>query len=78
MKIELDTETDFTPAALRDYLNNRFKNKATGKKFTMQDIQQYVLRGIIPPSYGGGFKVEVIESDEIGIKILRVKGIREK
>jgi hypothetical protein len=72
-KVQLNTDTDFTLASLRDYLNERFGQKSSGKPFTIQDIQGYEAKRHIPDAYGG-YEVQVLENEEIGIKLLRLKG----
>lgn len=74
-KFEIDEKTDFTPASLRDYLNEKFEGKKNGSDFNNQDIQQYTLRGRLPIEYGG-HKIEVINNPEYGLKILRIKNLK--
>jgi hypothetical protein len=71
-KVQLNPETDFTLASLRDYLNDRFGQKDSGKPFTIQDIQGYEAKRHIPDAYGG-YEVAVLENSTIGIKLLRLK-----
>lgn len=42
-----------TLSRLANYLNNKWGNKSTGKKFTAQDAQGYINRGKLPLEYGG-------------------------
>lgn len=71
--VQLSSDTDFTLASLRDYLNQRFGTKDSGNPFTIQDIQGYEAKRHIPDAYGG-YDIEVLEHKEIGIKLLRLKG----
>jgi hypothetical protein len=72
-KVQLNPDTDFTLAALRDYLNDRWGAKESGKAFNIQDIQGYEAKRHIPDAYGG-YDIEVLENDLMGIKLLRLKG----
>jgi len=62
---------DFTTSKLVDYLNDKFGSKKTGKAFKIGDIQQYLRRGFLPKSYGH-HPICLIESEEIGVKVVRV------
>lgn len=75
-KVVLNRDTDFTPSALVRWLNDEFESKTSGREFTIRDVQQYTMRGFLPKQYGGNV-IEVIEEDEIGIKVLRIKPIKE-
>lgn len=70
--IELTEGEDFTMTALMNHLNSVYKRKKSKELFNMQDIQQYVKRGQLPPDYGG-LSIKLIENKKIGLKILRVK-----
>lgn len=70
-RIELIEGKDFTLSALVKRLNKKYKQKKSGKKFELGDIQQYVRRGFLPKAYGNE-NIEVIENDKIGIKVLRL------
>lgn len=63
---------DFTTSALVDFLNEKYGGKKTGKPFTIGDIQQYIRRGFLPKSYGN-CEIEVVENEQIGVKVIRVK-----
>jgi len=62
---------DFTTTGLKDFLNNKYGSKKTGKSFTIGDLQQYALAGRFPEQYGG-HPISTFENKEIGIKILTV------
>jgi len=42
-----------TLTRLANYLNNKWGQKSTGKKFTASDAQGYIGRGKLPLEYGG-------------------------
>ena len=76
-EIDLKEGSDYTLTGLMNYLNKTYKHKTfsdkkSKKKFILADIQQYAERGYLPDKYGGQ-KIEIIKSDKIGIKILRLK-----
>lgn len=48
-------------------LNDRFGKKKTGKKFKVEDVQQYVKRGKIPEYLGGNEIVK--DKDFPGLKV---------
>lgn len=64
-------ETDFTTVRLVDFLNDKYQFKKTGEKFTLNDIQQYLIRGFLPKRYGH-HPIARIENEEIGVKLVRV------
>lgn len=72
----LNEETDFTPVSLREFLNDNFRVKLSGKPFTAQDIQSYENKGKLPATYGG-CAIEIIKNSPIGIKIFRIPGLRD-
>lgn len=47
----------YTLTDLRNYLNDRFKYKKTGKSFSIADTQLYIKRGYIP-KYLGNVKIK--------------------
>jgi hypothetical protein len=69
--VKLNSKTDYTPTQLKAYLNKKYGGKITGKPFTNQDIFMYTKRGYLPPIYSGT-KIEVMQTNGIGIRILRV------
>ena len=69
--VKLNSKTDYTPSQLKAYLNKKYGGKLTGKPFTNQDVFMYTKRGYLPPVYSGA-KIEVINSEGISIKILRL------
>ena len=70
MKIELDTETDFTMSKLVGHLNKVIKTKISGEPFTVQDVQGYIRKGF--PSRYGNYKIKQIDlKEEIGVRIFR-------
>ena len=73
----LDTDKDFTPGALVDHLNNTLGTKKGGKKFTFSDVQQYIRRGFLPKAYGGN-PLSWRESEEIGVRVIRVDPLNQK
>lgn len=46
-------------AAIVNWLNEKFKEKKSGLKFTAQDVQGYVKRGKLPRYIGGNSIVRV-------------------
>jgi hypothetical protein len=70
--IKLNSDTDFTPAQLREWLNKKYGSKQSGKLFTNQDIFMYTKRGYLPPVYSGA-QIAILKTNGIGIKILRLK-----
>jgi len=40
------------------FLNEKFKMKKTGSKFTTNDVQKYIMRGYLPAYLGGNNIVE--------------------
>ncbi len=75
-EVILSTQNDFTPASLKDFLNKVIHKKKSGKAFTYQDIQQYMMRGRLPEEYGGFFIKEKIKTKYM--TIVTVKGLRKK
>lgn len=73
-KFQINEETDFTPAKLRDFLQQKHGGKKNGSDFNNQDIQQYTMRGRLPEEYGG-HRIEVIDHPDYRIKILRIKDL---
>jgi len=71
MNITLNEETDFTITALMAYMKEKHGTKKSGKPFRNGDAQGWMLRGNIPASYGG-YKLEYVENEAIGIKLIRV------
>jgi len=69
--IKLNSGTDYTPAQLREWLNEKYGAKQTGKPFTNQDVFMYTRRGYLPDKYSGA-KITVIKTGSIGIKLLRI------
>ena len=45
--------THFTLTGLKDYLNEKFTDKKSGKGFTAADVQGYIQRGKLPDYLGG-------------------------
>jgi len=70
-RIILNEDSDFTTSALVEFLNNKYGGKKTGKPFTLGDIQQYLRRGHLPKPYGH-HPISRINSDKVGIKLIRV------
>ncbi len=75
--ITIRKDIDFTYARLEKYLNFKYGRKKSGKSFTLQDIQQYALRGHLPKNYGG-HKIERIEYYDFGLIILRIEGLKNE
>jgi len=69
--IKLNPETDFTPSQLRDWLNKTYSTKSTDRPFTNSDIYMYTKRGYLPDVYSGA-KIEIVKTENIGIKVLRL------
>lgn len=67
----LNEKTDFTTRALVNYLTSVYGSKKSGKPFRIGSLQGYLRRGNLPKAYGG-YKVEYIENEAIGIKLVRV------
>lgn len=63
--ITLNPKTDFTPKQLKDFLEQKYNKKSSGKNFTNQDVYAYALRGRLPDAYSGK-----------SIEILNFKGVR--
>jgi len=70
-KLVINQKTDFTPMALVRWLNKTYKTKKSGTVFTMQDVQQYEIRGYLPKQYGG-HNIETLVDADVGIKVLRI------
>lgn len=70
-KLILTAYQDFSTSKLVSYLNDKHEGKRTGTPFTMNDIQQYIRRGKLPVRIGN-HPIEVIENEEIGVKVIRV------
>ena len=64
-------DMDFTSSKLVEFLNTKYGHKKTEKPFTLGDVQQYIRRGFLPRNYGF-HPIERVESNEIGIKLIRV------
>lgn len=82
--IKIDPETDFSLSGLCTYMNKEYSKKTfTTKsntdetKFTIQDIQGYQQRKMLPLKYGG-HKIEVIRSQGQSLVILRIIGLKKK
>jgi len=67
----LSRTKDFTTSKLVKYLTDKYGSKESGKPFTIQDLQQYMGRLKLPKRYGGQ-RIESVESEEIGVKLIRV------
>lgn len=69
----------YTARGLRDHLNDKFKEKKTGKIFSDQDVESYLRRGHLPKYLGGNVLVEVKDQDIImGSKNVRLFVLSEK
>jgi hypothetical protein len=55
----------YTPKDLYALIVKQFLRKSNGKEFKMNDIYQYILKGNIPPHYGGN---TIINIEYIGVK----------
>ena len=62
---------DFTTRKLVNFLNVKYGQKKDGSKFTLGDIQQYLMRGYLPRAYGH-HPIERIYNEETGLKFIRV------
>lgn len=69
--IVLERGRDFTLTALAKYLNDTYGNKKSGQPYTPIDIQKYVTRGHLP-LHLGGYVLEDISSEDMGIKMIRI------
>lgn len=47
-------------SGIRDFLIDQFKIKASGKVFSLQDVQKYIDREFIPETYGGGIIIKKV------------------
>lgn len=70
-EMKLTPSIDFTAPKLVDHLNTTYGSKKTGKSFTVGDIQQYLRRGFLPKSYGGQL-LQIVENEQIGLKVIRL------
>lgn len=70
-EITLTEGSDFTMTALMHHLNNEYKAKRSGELFNIRDIQQYIIKRRIPKIYGGQ-KIEVVNNEQMGLKIFRL------
>jgi len=70
-EITLTEGTDFTMTALMHHLNNKYESKRSGELFNVRDIQQYIIKKKIPKIYGGQ-SIELINNEQIGLKIFRL------
>lgn len=69
----------YTARGLRDYLNEKFKEKKTGRSFTDQDVESYTRRGHLPKYLGGNVLEEVKDDDVImGSKTFRLFKLSDK
>lgn len=49
----------YTPKDLYASIVKEFGQKSNGKPFKMNDIYQYILKGNIPPHYGGNTIINI-------------------
>ncbi len=71
MEVILNEKSDFTTTALVEYLTEKYGTKKSGKPFRIGDFQGYFSRGYLPAAYGG-YKIEYITNEAIGLKLIRV------
>lgn len=70
-------KNEFTVRMLAEELSKRFKKEGKKKEFTVNDIEQYLLRGQLPYKYGGNL-LEVRDTrGSLGLKTIIVKSPQE-
>lgn len=69
--ILLERGKDFTLTALADQLNIIYGNKKSGEEYSAIDVQKYVERGHLP-LYLGGYKLNELRDEGMGIKMVRI------
>lgn len=75
VSMELTPGKDFTTTGLKNYLNEKYGGKKTGRDFTIGDLQQYIIKGRLPKEYGG-HPISVRENEEISLKIISVDFVK--
>lgn len=66
MKLE---KGEYTTKGFIEYLQKRFGGKINGKKFTNNDIAQYLIKGRIPYRYG---RTEITSKMYDGVRIITI------
>ena len=61
----------YSTRTLAKHLNDNFKKKKGGGPFSVNDIQQYLLRGKLP-QYIGGHPITSEEFEDTGLKVISV------